>query len=64
MTAESSEVRPHEVKLAEPFMSDKPKTRWYQFSLWTLIVGTTAVAVVLRAYPITSKMRSLQAEIS
>jgi hypothetical protein len=28
-------------------MTDKPKRRWYQFSLWTLLIGTAAVAITL-----------------
>src|SRR6185369_15051691 len=45
MTAARSGVRPHEVKLAEPFMSDKPQRRWYQFSLKTLLVGLTLLCL-------------------
>src|SRR5262245_12117282 len=46
MTARS-EVRPHEVQPAKPAVSEKPKRRWLQFSLRTMLVVMTLASVGL-----------------
>lgn len=37
----------YEVQLAEPDVTEKLKGRWYQFSLWRLMIAVTLVCVVL-----------------
>src|SRR5436190_3472864 len=38
---------PHEVQPAEPDVSEKPKRRWFQFSLRAMLIVMTLVAIVL-----------------
>src|SRR3954462_10794348 len=37
--------RPYEVQPAEPAVSERPKRRWYQFSLKTLLVVLTLLCI-------------------
>jgi hypothetical protein len=39
----------HEVQPAEPAVSDKPKRRWFQFSLKTLLFAITVIGLLLGA---------------
>src|SRR5258706_13041901 len=59
---------PHEVQPAEPAVSDKPKRRWYQFSVSSLLLVVTLSAITtgfgfcLKHRPFCFKMRAEYAE--